>query len=1759
MLGWEKLEPLHCGPRSTLIRARRASDGALYVLKSSNLPSPDDTLQREHRVLSALLGCEGVVRSHGVLRDERRQSVLVLENVAGESLAARMARGELPPVQALSLAHSLLALLAKVHGRGVVHADLCPQNILLVADGSLRVVDFASAVSVGAEPARPLVRGNVQRAIAYAAPEQIGRIHRRVDPRSDYYSFGVLLYRMLTGRLPFEDTDPLELAHAHVARRPPPPREIVNALTPALARVMLKLLEKDPDARYQSEARLSEDLARCLAAEKRGERGFDGLSTQAEAPSFVLTAHLFGRDAVLSRLEDAVDRALRGHLCAIVIEGSAGMGKTALAEELRRSVSLHHGFFIRAKYDAEQGADPAGPLRQALLSLAEQVAAFAGPRLSALREKLALRVPGAAAALVAFCPALQLVLPTSASEDAARDGAVDLVPRAAGELLRALSELGAPVCMFVDDLQWTTDSAWRALREVFAAAQKAPLGVVVAYRTDGTDATLRCRTLLAELSEQGFVPTVESLDALSRTELGSLVRASLADEPAKLEPLIALLWKQSLGHPLRTRTLLTAICETCVEVDAGGRPHVDLERACDLLSGGDADAWLAQRFRTLSPQTRRALGLAACIGSSFELAILETILHLDVHASLGPAVAAGIVAAFDDFSSSRAGAAAHSAAVGRFAHDHARQVVLEGLEAPELVDCHLALGRYFMGGLVQPLDRRTLFAAVDHLERVQESLSASEKASLYALQLCAVREATRAGFGDLALDVARKAISALPRDPWQAAPERTRALILAQAEAAFEWADHDTLTAACEVLRAHADAPSQLVDVLTLEGRFYQSQFRSQQAIAAYAQALDVLGVPISDKPSESELAAELACTVDLLRGHSDDAILSLHECRDERVRREVFLLGKLVLFSYSASHALLSSAACRIVRLSLLHGHAPESAGGYAFYGLMVARGEHISEAVRFARIALELAERFGSASVLSNAHLYVNYQLMHWTLTFKELMPGFVKAYHYGLAAGSATNACCAATTLCISKFWAGEPLAPLAAELNEHRALLVRFKQKLVLNWHDVLMQLVQQLREPSAHPADLSGPLYEERARVAQHRTSKDTASLFNYAIAKGLLCVVYHAPEAALAAVDESAELSTLYGASMWAVPLATLDALARLMALPSLAEQQRAEQLARVDADVAKLEGFLRHNPREVEHRLHLVRGLRAAARGQFENAARWLSEAVELAAREAPAWEALAAEHFARFWLARGERHEARAALRRAHRAYHLWGAHGKVHDLEREHPGLLSPAAWGRGADATVELDALDLMGVLAASRAIAGELRLDALLERLMALVVETAGAERGFLLLPQGTSWVVEAGRTAEGRALPTLKALSPTDLPSEFGGGLNVPLIAQVAATGEPASSDQPAFTAAGMEGSLLCFPFKRQGQLETIAYLENRLVRGVFGGASIKVLEVLSGQVVIAIQNARLVRGLETEVSARTQALQQKNAELEGAMEQLLELQNKLVLKEKLAALGALTAGIAHEVKNPLNFVVNFAEVAKELSADLDARISALGAHPLLADLSELRNLTERIVTHARRAGGIVDSMALHSPQLPLDAVPRNLNSVVERALSSVPGAVWPGVALLPIVTLALDPALMPVRMGEEAMVRVVVNLLTNAFHSLRAKAGTLSDFKPQLVLCTRNLEQGVELSVRDNGLGIAHEMRDKIFMPFVTTKLSGQGTGLGLSLSYDVVVRGHGGTLRCESEDGAWAELIVTLPHTPASVGPARSAWSPSDVRLTP
>lgn len=1792
------LTDLHLGERlvqgaNSLVYRAQTSDGEPRIVKilEGEHPSPERIawFRREYEILGQLAEVEGVVGALG-LGEEQHRWFLVLEDFGATSLD-RLWRGRrMPAVEVLDLALTLTATLGEIHSRRVIHKDLNPSNIVANPHtGVVKIIDFGISSVLPRERLMAQEPAHLEGTLAYMAPEQTGRTSRSVDERADFYALGATLYELLTGHVLFESDDPLEVLHGHLARLPVSPEERVPGIDPMLAAIVLRLLAKDPEDRYQSCHGLLHDLLVC----QRRQRALDA-SGEPQGPFAVgerdvpitlrLPQKLYGREGELRELLGVFGEVTSGGRALALVAGYSGVGKTSLVRELRQPVMTRGGFFLDGKFGQLERHEPYAPWLAAFGEALRQILAMDDERLEIHRRTFLETLGRNARVMVDVLPELAWLI--GETTPVSKLGALETRNRFRLTVQRfvvALARREHPLVVFLDDWQWADGASLDLLEALLGDPESGHLLVVAAYRDHEVDVDHPFHRTLERLRSSDVALHELGLHPLAGDDMTGLLAETFGVEQEAARPLAELMAAKSGGNPFFLGRLLEHLeSEGMFRFDAlGGAWRWDLEEVRSCAVTDNVVDLLAGNVRGLCPSCRHVLELAACVGDVFDLEILSTVAESTpqrVAADLQEALAEELIIPLDGrYRLAPQGVEGLGTVEYRFVHDRVRQAAYSLIDEAERGDVHWRLGGLLLardGGVAE--DHR-LFEIADHLgyglTHGRSPGPWEERESLARLHLRTGRRAQDAaaygpalhylGIGARLLSTAAVDAAIWPsegdmREGWARFPGLCFDLFAAAAEVAFLASEADTVQHVLGVARAFIDSDLEYAQLANIEVVALFARGDLESALRVGAGALGRLGVDVPSPPDLDTVHRVVGDIDTLLEVRGTRGVLDMSPMTDPRASAAVGVLAPLLTVSAHLGKSLLYPwIAAKMVDLTLRHGSSPNSPRGFGAYGLSLTILGRVELGCTLGNLGLEIAEQLQSPAVAATA-LQTNFYTTPRTEPLSTVREAWSDIYASASELGDSVTA---ATTLLMQLVDAFLNDLHQLADLSLRNANRLRqMGLGVYVSISEFFRQMAVGLLGDAGDAADFSGLVaeifgaLESSDRVLKRDVFDSTGLIFRYVLGEGDV-------GAARAYASE-----TTRGFYLEPIVLCFRSlALLRRMS-PG---HTHAEDLRIVEGDHAVLAGWSRDQPANFEVTHVLVEAERARVRGDATEARDLYDRSITLAHGQGfVLLEAAAHELAAAFHRSRGHTHLVRASLRESRYAYERWGALAKVQQLEADFPQELS--LWAKGHGGSVSRshssssgstrprasEALDLRAVLEASQALSGELDLDKLLTRLLSTVLASAGAERVILLLEDAGRWWVEAeGQLAPDSPEPELRVLE--SIPLEDHGRLLVALILRVARTGSPevltdASHDGPfthdPYVEREHPRSVLCMPLLNQGRRSAILYLENNLTQGAFDPRRVELLELLAAEMAITLDNARLYRDLalanrqlEDRVAERTRDLSARNEELRQAIERLRETREQLIQREKQAALGRMTAGVAHEIRNPLNFVNNFAQLSVELTDDLREELAARGKglDPAVIELlDDLRENASSIEGHGQRAAGIVESMLLHAPSTGQARVVTDIDHLVRQAvLLTRHGRRAQGASFDDCFEEHYG-GVGSIEVHPQELSRVLLNLLENAVQAVGEKKQRSGEaYTPSIVVHTSTTDDHVRVTVRDNGPGISEQHLDRLFEPFFTTKSPGEGTGLGLSMSFDIVER-HGGGLRASSEVGAYTEMTVELPR---------------------
>ncbi|HYI00933.1 trifunctional serine/threonine-protein kinase/ATP-binding protein/sensor histidine kinase [Hyalangium sp.] len=1794
--GYTFHETLHESTRSMLIRATRLRDRTSVILK---LPGGDyldrrRTLEihREHAIARRVEG-DGIIRVLGI-EDLSDRVALVLEDFGGRSLRHLLdERGPLDVETFLDYALRVSAALGHIHRQGVIHKDIKPQNIIANPDtGMVKIADFSISVAIAVEAVSPDSPTFLTGTLAYMAPEQTGRMNRGVDYRADFYALGATFFELLTNRRPFESTTPLELLHAHVAQMPPSPRELLPSIPEPISAIVLKLLAKDPDGRYQSAWGLISDLEECQRRVKsKAPLTSFPLGILDRTVQFRLPQGLYGRSADVEMLAAAHARATAGRGELLLISGSAGIGKSSLVNELHRVTAASRGRFASGKCDQINRGVPFDAVNQALRHLVRQALAEGEVESELARRLLDEALGVNTAVIVEAVPEMRALLgdqPPSAPLPAAESK--NRLNRVLLRALEAFATVERPLALFLDDLQWADVATLSLLQELVRDSDCRHLLPVGAYRDTEVPASHPLALAIGELRATGTPVHELRLEPLGPEEVARMVREATGADTGRALGLGQLIHARTGGNPFSIREFLRFLHDqNLLQFDTrASRWEWDLAKIEAREIPNDIAGLMADELRRLPRETCDLLQLAACLGVVFsfrDLVVVHGELPQETAKTLWSAIEQGFVLPLskDYLLLDPQGGTPLPVDLEvsfRFLHDRVRQAAYSLLPAGERAERHTRVGLRLLedARAMGTLEDRA-FVILPHLAYSPEKIEPlALRLDLADIHLRAGRRAKASGAYRTACELFRAGNALLGPSAWESEYDRAFALQLELAESNYLASELAAAAAGFSTLLTQARTPAQKASVIAMQATLASLTSQHVEAIRIGLEGLRLLGVEIPSTVDQAALGAELGAVAQWLAGRKPAELLELSRMKDPNVELSISLLASIAASAYMADQGLFALLVLRIVRLSLEHGNSRLSSFGYVVYGVLLAAAlDDPATGREFGQLAVELSARFRDPMLHARVRYLRAGLIDHWTRGARSGVAELTEAYKGLMESGDWIYA----GHCMIVRLWrrvaVGDPLPEVLAENRRFIEFLEAKKDpdslQMFLCAHRTLLALTGT-EEPQPLPASSTAGntalAYQQVSAAERHYLLRQTAE--------------------ALAKAEEAVPLLPFISGLFHVATHAFYHSLSAAAVYPEASEERRQALLQVMEQHRASLAKYAGRCPENFSAYHLLVSAELFRVKGQESEAIAEYERAIAAArASEFLGVEAIACEQAFRFLSARDRHLQASAYLLESLYAYERWGATAKARLLAAEQSNLLlshgsALRRWDgkprSGATTTPTLqtggsstqpsnsdsiaDTLDMTSAMKASQAISSEILFPQLVANLIHVVMESAGAQRGVLVLRRGQEFFVEAtGEITNRESTPEqARPLTESDV-------LCHAIVNQVLQSGtylliDDASLVEPwrndAYISSHKVRSVMSAPIRHRGQVLGLFYLENNLTSGAFNSTRLKVLEMLTSQAAISIENAELYRRLEDyshtledRVADRTAELHSKNAELHRAVETLKAMQAQIVTQEKLASLGALTSGIAHELKNPLNFVSNFAALSNERVREL--RDMVPGTEPLAPEqrrefddiLGELEMNTRKIREHGQRAVGIIDGMLQHARGKRGDKRSTNVNQLVEEVVRLVHhGLKAKSSRRNVVIETAFDATVPDVSLVSEDIRRVVLNLVDNACYAASEKAlqpGSKEDARVRVT--TRWTGKDVEIRVRDNGKGIPATLREKLFTPFFTTKPAGEGTGLGLSISHEIVVVSLGGKLSVESEEGKYAEFVVVLPGGGQRAGP--------------
>ena len=1289
--GYRILEELYESVNSVAFRGQRESDGLSVILKTLKEECPParqiEKYEHEYQIVRELSTCPGIVRILGMEKVEH-SLWLVVEDFGGESLKNLLKqRTRFAVDEVLQIGIKAAESLAEIHATQIIHKDINPANIIYnPVSGEIKIIDFGISTRMPRENVGFESPDQVEGTLAYISPEQTGRMNRLVDFRTDYYSLGATLYQLLTGHLPFEVEDPRQLLNCHLSEVPKPPRALCPEIPKTVSDIVMKLLSKEPERRYQSALGLKADLAECLRQLQDRQVITPFALAQLDLCEKLLIAQkLYGRDQEIQELLKGFERVRLGTREWMLIGGYSGIGKTALVQEVYKPLTRLGGTFISGQCEQLGRGKPYSAVSDAFRRLNQQLLGEKAEVVQAWRQKLLEALGPNGQVLLSILPEFEWLLgPQPAVPELYAEESQNRFLRVMVKFVEVFAKKDHPLVLFLDDLQWVDSGSLKLMQTFMGAAEIESLFLIGAYRENEVNPAHPLMLTLKEMRGERHSIAQVSLSPLGLLHVNELLQDTLRSEPGKTGLLAALLLQKSDGNPFLLNELLEALYrERLLTADMRtGQWTWDLDRIREHGITDNAALLMARKIQGLSAVTQRVLSLASCLGNQFDPEILSLFEEKpldEILAAIYPAVGGGFVLSVGHGHQPLGIASAFDRRPRReefrFVHDRIQQAVYSMIPEAQRQEIHLGLGKLLWTRDPGEKEEHKVFNIVTHLNLARELLAPEDKDRLAELNLLAGKKAKASAALEPALQYLNTGLALVGDQGWQRRYELTLSLHDEAAEAAGLCGEYERMESLVGVTLAHAASSLDKVRAHTALIESETARGNTRGAIQRGIVALSVLGVHLPENPGKLTLVGQLLRTKFAFLGRRPEDLLDLAEMDDRTASSAIHLMRRLAIPAFLGNPKLMAYLLFVQVRMVLSLGHTRWSSSIFASYGILLCGvlGD-LDLGYRVGRLALSLVDRGNVRDQRCRVVFVFNTFQRHWKEHVRETLPAFLEAYKNGLDTGDFEYAAFCAHLIPHHGYFLGKPLAQLERDLSWAHQAISQLNQQSHLDLNKTFWQAVQNLRGESQTPGELVGQVFDRSSELSRLESTGNRTGVFSVHFLELHLNLLFRRqPEAAAAAQRVSAFLNAvpgMFGGTRCHFYMA-------LSFLWSLSGAPRPEQQAlrrKVLVTRNQMKNWARHAPMNHLHLQHLLEAEWFRAMGKPERARHHYDRAVGLLdGQHFLSDRAFAYELAGEFYQERGRSDLARSCLQEAHAAYGKWGAQAKVRDLEQRHSLLI------------------------------------------------------------------------------------------------------------------------------------------------------------------------------------------------------------------------------------------------------------------------------------------------------------------------------------------------------------------------------------------------------------------------------------------------------------------------------------------------------
>ncbi|MEA3452429.1 MAG: AAA family ATPase [Bacteroidota bacterium] len=1730
----EKLEQIYKNNRITVYKGRCSDYEKDVALKFLNSEYPSEELIKRFENELKFTKNLNIKNIQKVLekRITDRKHLLILEFVEGETIKSFINKKTTNLKSAIKIAIKIAETIGEIHQQNIIHNDINSNNILITDNNNIKIIDFGVATHYNVYTQNSTIPKHLEGTISYISPEHTGRMNKSIDHRSDLYSLGVVLYEFFTKKLPFIETDNMKLIHSHIAKIPVAPNKIDPSIPKILSDIILKLLSKNAKNRYQSAFGLKYDLQQLINQQEfenlvnfhLGEKDFSG--------KLSITKKLYGRENQIKKLLTIYDNVSKGNKELLLVFGVAGVGKSALIHKVQNPIIKNNGIVIEGKFDQIQKNTQYAAIIQAFTNFANLILKEDDKKLNYWKNIIQNAVGNVGRVLTNLIPELELIIGKQpALTELNGEESLFRFNYVWQNFVKAISQAKHPLVIFIDDLQWADNASVELLKKLLENTEVKHLLCVATYRYETLiNSEIQTFDIFKNINISKII-----LENLNQDDIYTFVSDTLATKQ-DFKNLTNLIYSKTEGNILFVNYFLKKLYEeNFLTFNFQENKWIwNLEEIKKQNFTDNVVKLLVNKIQKLPEKTQDILKIAACMGNKFDIKMLSIISKNDKQKCkiyLEPAISEKIIQVIDN-------------QFFNFSHDRIQQAVYSTIPNNKKNVFHLQIGKLLLNSYDKNEIQKYIFEIVNQLNFGEKNFKdENEKKQFAKLNIQAANKAKQSAAYFLSYKYLKIASRLLINNPWTSDYNFTLNLFNKLAELAYLSGKYDEAKAHINSIIKYSKNILDSISAYCVLINIYRSQSKHKDAVDKGIDVLSKLGLNVEKNPHKIVIGKEYLKTKLAIGRKNKSFFEQLPLMTNKKQIAIIEIINAFLSSAFFSYPKLFPLITLITLRIFIKYGNTLFSPTKYISYSIVLAVMNKIDESIRFGEIAENLHEKYNDQSQKAKLYYLLNYfvkirkEKLHATVKTMELIQnvgfenGDIEYASYGIC-----------IQLSMSIFIL--PLQQLFNKEIKKSEILKNTNHKFAIKHYQLSLQVCDNFINKTDEQCVLNGKYFNEQIEKKELLKDNDFNNLFFLNLFKMLLSLTFENDKIAETLIENAEKFTKIQQGSYYSVLNIFYHSLLSIQIYERTKNKKLLKKIAKnqkqMKAWANQCSINFQHNYLLIEAEIMRINGKTKLARELYDKTITAAHENHFLID------EALAWHISAKFYIKTNKKHNAKLYMQKAYNCYKKIETYAVCSHLKKEYSKyFLAKEKFSQNNNfKSIKEESkilgssslLDLSSIVKANQLLSQEVKLNNLLEKMLKLVMENAGADYAVFIENNNGKYSIQA----KGKYNNKIQVLQSESIEYSDAVALNIvkyvirtkkSIVVNNAQVDKKYNKDD--YIKQKKLKSVFCNPIINKNKLIAILYLENSLSTHVFSSARIKIINIISSQIAVSYENALLYRNLEKTVELRTAQLSDSNSELQATNEELYEkneiidnqnnelkatlqnlrkAQSHLIETEKMASLGILTAGVAHEINNPLNYImggyVGLNEYFKE-NKIIDKKVNTL--------LYSLK-------TGINNAADIVKGLNQFSSSKDTFEEKCDIHSIIDNCLLMIRYQYKNRIKLEKNYSNEKIQTL-----GNNGNLhQVFLNILTNSVQAIKNKG--------KITIETKISDNNIVVKISDTGEGINKEDIPKITDPFFTTKDPGKGIGLGLSISYKII-KAHKGYIKFSSEKNEGTTVNVYLP----------------------